>query len=75
MANQRQKLSILADAALIEALKVIAEQEGRELDLVLEEAMREFVESKKGTAPRQPVLSHFRDSVRKNRRLGELLAQ
>ena len=75
MAIQRQKLSIRADAALIEALKIIAQQEGRELDLILEEAMREFVENKKGAAPRQSVLSHFQDSVKKNRRLGELLAQ
>ncbi len=75
MAIQRQRLSIHAEAALIEALKIIARQEGRELDLVLEEAIREFVEKKKGASSRQSVLSHFRDSVKKNRRLGELLAQ
>jgi len=60
---------------LLEQARAIAREEGRQYRLVLEEAMRDYVERKRGEKPRETVMAHFRSSVERNRRLGELLAK
>ena len=56
-------------------LRAIAQEEGRQFQAVLEQAVREFVERQRSATPRARVMAHFQASVEKNRRLGELLAQ
>ena len=75
MSAVRQKFSSQADPQLLAELKMIAREEGRQFQAVLEQAMREFIEHKRNNKPRGHVLAHFRTSVEKNRRLGKLLAQ
>jgi predicted transcriptional regulator len=75
MATQRQKFSTQADPALLAELKALAEQEGRQFQAVMEDAMRLYLETKKSDKPRNQVMAHFQSSLRKNRELGRLLAQ
>jgi hypothetical protein len=75
MSAVRQKFSSQADPRLLTELRAIAQEEGRQFQAVLEQALREFVERKRGATPRPSVMAHFQASVEKNRRLGELLAQ
>ena len=75
MPARRQKFSSQAAPALLLALREIAREEGRHFQAVLEDAMREYVENRRGAKPRESVIAHFRASVEKNRRLGELLAK
>ncbi len=75
MAPHRQKFSSQAEEILLQAMREIAKAEGRHFQAVLEEAMREYIERKRGERPRDEVMARFRASVERNRRLGELLAQ
>ena len=75
MSAVRQKFSSQADTQVLAEIKAIAQEEGRQFQAVLEQAMREFIERKRNAQPREQVLAHFRASVDKNRRLGELLAK
>ena len=72
MRAHRQKFSSQADEALLQGLREIAKAEGRQFQIVLEEAMREYIERKRGERPRGAVMAHSRASVERNRRLGEL---
>jgi hypothetical protein len=42
----------------------IAESEGRQLQAVLDEALREYIERKEKGYPRQQVMAAFEDSLR-----------
>ncbi len=75
MAPHRQKFSSQAEEALLQSMRDIAQAEGRQFQVILEEAMREYIERKRGERPRDDVMARFRASVERNRRLGELLAQ
>ena len=70
-----QKFSSQADEQLLKSMKGIAHSEGRQFQSVLEEAMREYIEAKTQQRSRSSVMAHFRLSVEKNKRLGELLAK
>ena len=71
--GSRKKFSSQADAELLDALHRIAREEGRPLQAVLEDAMRQYIEQRDRQAPRETVMTHLRTSVERNRRLGELL--
>ncbi len=75
MAPHRQKFSSQAEENLLRSLREIAKAEGRQFQIVLEEAMREYIERKSGERPKEAVMARFRASVERNRRLGELLAR
>ena len=75
MAPHRQKFSSQAEETLLQGMREIAKAEGRQFQVVLEEAMREYIERKRGERPREAVMAQFRASVERNRRLGELLAR
>lgn len=75
MAVPRQKFSSQASPELLAAVREIARKEGRHFQAVLEEALREYIENRDREKLRSSVMAHFRVSVEKNRRLGELLAR
>ena len=75
MAVPRQKFSSQASPELLAAVREIARKEGRHFQAVLEEALREYIENREREKLRSSVMAHFRVSVEKNRRLGELLAR
>lgn len=53
----------------------IADEEGRQLQAVIEEALREYVERKRGERPREQVLTYLQASVERHRDLYRRLAE
>ena len=75
MVAQREKFSSQANPEVLSEMRAIARREGRQLQAVLEEAMIDYIETKKSGDVRPRFMAHFRASLERNRRLGELLAQ
>ena len=75
MVAQREKFSSQADPELLNAVRRIARSQGRFFQVVLEDALREYVESREQPKPNPEFMAHVQASVEKNRRLAELLAQ
>lgn len=75
VAVKRQKFSSQARPELLKGLRRIADNEGRQFQAVLEEALQEFIEHHETSAVRKAALAHFRASIKKNHNLGELLAK
>ena len=71
----REKFSSQASPELLAALREIACKEGRQFQVVLEEAIGQYLEDRDREKPRASVIAHFQASVERNRRLGELLAR
>ncbi len=75
MPTAREKFSSRAAPELLSAVREIARKEGRHFQVVLEDALREYVENHAQQGPRESVMAHFEASVDRNRRLGERLAE
>ncbi len=63
MSVTRKKFSSQARPDLLSAMHKIAEDEGRQFQAVLDEAMRDFIERKESGRPRRHVLEAFGDSL------------
>ena len=73
---KQEEITIRVDARVLAGLRQIAQNDGREFDAVAEEAFRQYAKSNaNGLADDDEVMAHFWDSVKRNYRLGELLAQ
>lgn len=75
MVASREKFSSQASPELLKTMRDIARKEGRQFQAVLEDALREYIDSREQRKVRPEVMAHYRASVEKNRRLAELLAQ
>jgi len=75
IAITRQKFSSQASPKILQQIRDIAHLEGRQFQAVLEEAMEEYIKAHESGLVRKKVLSHFSDSIKKNRKLAELLAK
>lgn len=71
----KQKFSSQLDDSLLADIRAIAEEEGRQLQSVLDEALSEWVEKKRGLRPRSEVLAHLKDTMARNREAYRLLAE
>ena len=59
-ATSRQKFATQVDVNLLQAVRGLAETEGRQIQAVVEDALREYLESRQsGLAPRQRVLDAY----------------
>ena len=74
MAAKRVKFSSQVSPDLLAGMRAIAKHEGRHFQSVLEDAMSSYIEAKAQGKVRPEVMAHFRASLERNRRLGELLA-
>ena len=74
MSTQREKFSSQALPELLAAVRGIARKEGRHFQVVLEDAMQEYIDNHDREKLRVSVMAHFQASVDQNRRLGKLLA-
>ena len=72
---KREKFSSQVDPELLEAMRKIATDDGRQFQAVLEDAFRAYIEGRSQRKVRPEVMAHFWASVEKNYKLGELLAQ
>ncbi len=70
--TQREKFATQVPPEVLADVREIARVEGRQLQAVVEDALRAYVE--RGAAPRPEVMAHFHDSFERNRNLYKLLA-
>lgn len=71
----REKFASQADPQVLADVRAIAAADGRQLQAVIEEALRQYVAERRGERPRRGVLEHLEDSVAENRELFRRLAQ
>jgi len=70
-----QKFSSQARPELLEEVRRIAANEGRQFQAVLDEALVEWVERKNGETPRPEVIAHTKASIARHRPLYKKLAE
>ena len=70
-----QKFSSQARPELLDEVRRIAATEGRQFQAVLDEALAEWVERKKGESPRSDVIAHAKASIARHRQLYKKLAE
>jgi len=71
----REKFATQADPALLAQMRELAKTEGRQFQSLVEDAFRTYLAGKQGERPRENVMAHFRDSVRRNAELYKRLAK
>jgi hypothetical protein len=71
----KQKFSSQARPELLDEVRRIAATEGRQFQAVLDEALAEWVEKKKGETPRPDVMAHAKASIARHRQLYKKLAE
>lgn len=75
MAAPKRKFASQAPAELLEEVRAIAHQDGRQLQAVIEDALRAYVQERRGQRPRAEVLAHLQASVAEHRALYRRLAE
>lgn len=63
MANTLKKFSAQADEHLLYEVKEIAKKEGKQFQVLINEAFEDLVEKKKQTKPRKNVMAIFEQSL------------
>lgn len=71
----REKFASQADPELLAEVRAIAEEDGRQLQSVIEDALRGYVAERRGERPRREVLDHLEASVAERRALYRRLAE
>ena len=71
----KAKFSSQASADLLQAMRHLAEAEGRQFQALLDEAMREYLERKEKSRPRKHVLEALAQSIEEFDSLYEKLAK
>ena len=57
------KFATQADPVVLQTLKSIAASEGRQIQALVDEALRDYIERKTGNPPRRHVMEAFRRSM------------
>jgi hypothetical protein len=70
-----RKYSSQADPEVLKAMQAIADREGRQLQAVIGEAMREYLARKQQQAPRRNVVEAFQKSLKERDELYRKLAK
>lgn len=71
----REKFATQMDTALLAEVRALARDEGRQLQAVIEEAVRDLLLARKGGDVRKRVADAYRDSVERFAPLYEKLAK
>lgn len=70
-----RKFSSQAEPEVLDGLQEIAAREGRQLQAVLGDAMRQYLAQKRQQAPRRNVLEAFQESLKEREKLYRSLAK
>ncbi|CAN3990535.1 hypothetical protein MCBRY_001355 [Methylocystis bryophila] len=63
MSGTREKFATQVDGEVLAAIRKIARNEGRQLQAVVEEALKALIEQRTGSRPREHVLAAYKASV------------
>jgi len=61
--QKKVKFATQADPEVLAALRRIAGQEGRQLQALVDEALRDYIEQKQGKSPRRRVMQALHESL------------
>ncbi len=61
--QKKVKFATQADPEVLAALRDMAGQEGRQLQALVDEALRQYIEQKRGNAPRRLVVRALQNSM------------
>ena len=75
MAGTRQKFATQVDPDILASVRKIAEQEGRQLQALIDEALADLIEKRKHGKPRQHVMASYLASHEKYGELYKKLAK
>ena len=77
MTRSKERVSAQIESDLLATMRQVARADGVSFEEALEDAIREHVAAWERRHPgvRPVVIAHYRDSLERNRRLYELLAQ
>jgi predicted transcriptional regulator len=75
MAQTREKFATQVDSDLLASVRNLAQQEGRQLQAVVEEALADLIEKRKNTRPRPSVMAAYLASHDKYAPLYKKLAE
>jgi hypothetical protein len=73
--KQRQKFATQVDPDLLEAVRGIAREEGRQVQALVDEALADFVEKRRLGRPRSHVMAAYQSSVGRYGKLYKKLAE
>ena len=71
----RQKFATQVDTTLLAQTRELAQQEGRQIQFLVEEALRDLIEKRGKAKLRESVMAHYEESVAEYRSLYEKLAK
>lgn len=75
MSDRRQKFATQVDEDLLAELRALAASEGRQVQHLVDEALTDLVEKKKGTRARAHVMATYDQSHERFKNLYEKLAK
>jgi len=75
MNTHRQKFATQVEATLLSEIRHIAETDGRQLQAVVEDALRAYLEERRRALPRRHIMAHYQASHDRYASLYELLAK
>lgn len=73
--KQKQKFATQVDPDLIDAVRDIAREEGRQVQSLIDEALADLVEKRRLGKPRKHVMAAYRGSVERYGKLYKKLAE
>ncbi len=75
MAEPREKFATQVDPRILASVRSLAQQEGRQLQALVEEALTDLVEKRKNARPRPGVMAAYHRSHEKYAALYQKLAR
>lgn len=75
MSKPLKKFSTQADPELLKLVKDIAQEEGKQFQALIEEALRDLIDKKKTLKPRKHIMNYFADSLKEYDSLYKELAK
>jgi hypothetical protein len=75
MAQAREKFATQVDAKVLRAVRKLAEQEGRQLQVLVEEALADLIDKRRGIKPRPAVMAAYLSSIERFGPLYKKLAE
>ncbi len=75
MADVREKFATQVDPTLLANIRSLAQQEGRQLQALVEEALADLLEKRKNARPRAHVMNAYQGSHEKYASLYQKLAR
>jgi hypothetical protein len=75
MAQLREKFATQVDAKVLRKVRKLAEQEGRQLQVLVEEALTDLIDKRRGVKPRASVMNAYLASIERFEPLYKKLAE